>query len=161
MLELSNTTAGVKRFISYAVKEGYYPRPVETTQENKDKQPVTLVFATDQIYFLVRPQYPQQRIPRRIVRELIRTEDLKAAFEEGLESVQGEMSSGYMSPFVSEDLTNFTVYLDKSTFRGNRRLIFKLQKNGNSGFMLPAYAFRDLLIGLYGKEKVELVDFFV
>lgn len=158
-LDLS-MTPGVRRFIEYARNQGCEPMHVGM---KPGSGATTLVYATGHpvhTYFLVfQRQYEGQRIPRRIIRKIIGGKDLLDAYKKGEMSVQEEMNSGFMTPFVSEGFGDFSVHLDKSSFEGNNGLVFPFGTNGQ-GFSMPAYVVRDLLIGLYGEEKVHLAGLF-
>ena len=162
-LNLANATYGTRRFIEFAKGQGYNPHPIGLTAANKDIQAITLVYAHTQTYFIVfNPSLMNLRsdIPRSVIRNLIGNANLEKAFRKGEISVRGEMQSGYMSPFVSESLKDFKVFLDYLTFRGNRHLAFPLGTKGNDGFSLQANVFKELLIGLYGLEQVSTLYLF-
>lgn len=163
-LYLPDTTPGVRRFIGYARAQGYEPVPAEMKQGDGA---ITLVYRTDRTYFLVFQRFDGQRIPRSVTKRIIsgkylnpkrefRIKDLESAYEKGTESVANEMQPGYMTPFVSERFTDFTVCLDRTSFDNCNPMTFPVAEY--HGIALPAQAIRDLLAGLYGKERVNVVD---
>ena len=155
-------TNGTRRFLEYARAHGYEPLLVEM---KPSEGATTLVYRTYRTYFLVfQRQYPKQMVPRHVIRRIIsgkdidphrefRIRNLEAAYKDGEESVREEMQSGYMTPFVSPDFTDFSVYLDERSFKGGSEMSFPAGATGN-GFALPARAVKDLLTGLYGTERV-------
>lgn len=153
-----NYPVGIRRFLEFVDANDL---AVDATlcynsglEPSDNRAATTLVYMTDKVYFLVfRREKSQQRIPRNVIRSIIGQKDLLAAYERGAESVRSEMKPGFMTPFVSEEFQNFRVYLDKASF-GEQSFIFFPIAIDKEAFGLPSYIARELLIGLYGKEKV-------
>lgn len=147
-------TAGVRRFIEYARGCGYEPRFVEMKPGDGA---TTLVYATDKTYFLVFMRRGEQRIPRKTVKKLIgyRDKDLLVPYRQGMLSVRAEMEPGLMSPFVSENFRNFSLYLDRRSFE-NGDAVFPA--DAEHAFSLPSCAVKTLLVSLYGEEKVHVAE---
>ncbi len=154
-------TAGVRRFVEYARTQGYEPQFIAITPDNGRTGATTLVYATtNRTYFLVFQRRGNQKIPRKTIKKLIvfKSKDLLTLYNQGALNVHAEMKPGYMTPFVSESFKDFSVHLDRESFE-NGDAVFPAGAGGN-GFVLPSYAIKELLIGLYGEDRVHIDDFF-
>src|SRR3989338_2034827 len=153
------SSSGVARFLRLAEEMGIKPLAADYAGHVRDAW--TMVYGVgEETYMLVyavdagEKKYPMQGTIRKITR-LKGDFDRKELLEQGRKNVGNEMSTGEMSPFVSEhfDIRKLHIIIDQACIENNEMARFP---TGEGSYF--AMGLKDVLQALqilYGKEKAE------
>ena len=155
---IKGSSSGVARFLRHAKELGYNP---VIPDNEKARDAWTMVYGVgEETYMLVyavdagEKKYPTQGTIRKITR-LKGDFDRKELLEQGRKNVGNEMSTGEMSPFVSEhfDIRKLHIIIDQACIENNEMARFPTGEG-----IYFAMGLKDVLQALqilYGKEKAE------